>query len=756
MRSLCNPQQGLGYVVADFFYSARGGYTETSHTLMMQSILHQILQQRPSLYTMFQSTFRRLRGTYSEKIVWPYTELRQILIRLASNEEDIHFLLIVDGLVESEWKVVDGPERQKVLSIFTSLTSTEGKGIFKVIALSRVEHDIRKALKTDCTIDMKSVNEADICTIVRAGMAKLWLHISSEVEGNDTILSTFPHSNAFDDSDDSDYSIQATRSRIILRRASQGMETGIDHENTTMTSGFPNIPELDTVRNHILSQADGVILWVVMIIRGLIKVAQSGTCTLGQLNESLQRIPNSLNDLYCDIIRKIKNSPFKDEELVRHIFSWSCFSSRTLRVNEMRDAIAMFYWKPRSRQQFEVFLETNRVGALTKSWNPLRTLLLNLCGGLVEIVSSESEALSNIIDSFSQKRRLSPYDDVQLIHTTAKEFLLSPKSLFLQLDKSKSLDMISEACIQYLTMSLGNKPPIFEQHGSYLESNDDTKLLLQLIDDRPMLAYVLEQLPVHLQEDEGWEQPSRVTVCSKLIAFLQTMKCDIKSPIWDILGVWSFFNFVVNDKLGTTPGMNDLRAGFSSEILTITSPRSLFHQNSKRDDSRSRSDDGRNNYRDGFGDSPDDPFTDSPEDQRLLSSCNFLIKSLNYACRKGSLDQVRIILDLCLDAGIDGDNTIAPLCTAAFEGHHLVVQLLMERGADVNISGFNGDTPLNFAVLKGHTLVVEELLRVPGVDFVAANCDEMTPLTTAFLLGKHHPIRALLENYQFGNLELPD
>jgi hypothetical protein len=254
-----------------------------------------------------------------------------------------------------------------------------------------------------------------------------------------------------------------------------------------------------------------------MIIRGLIKVAQPGTCTLGQLNESLQRVPNSLNDLYCDIVNKITGSPFKDEKLSHYIFSWSCFAGRTLRVNEMRDAVAMFYWNPHSSREFEGFLETNRVGALTKSWDRLRTLLLNSCGGLVEIVSSESEPLSNVLDSFSQKRRLSPYDEVQLIHTSAKEFLLDSKSPFLDLDKSKSLALISDACIKYLTMSfLQNEPPISEQHE--MVSDNGAGLFFDLIADRPMLAYVLEWLPAHLQ-DEAWEQSSRVTACSKLIAF---------------------------------------------------------------------------------------------------------------------------------------------------------------------------------------------------------------------------------------------
>jgi ankyrin repeat protein len=556
-----------------------------------------------------------------------------------------------------------------------------------------------------------------------------------------------------------------------------------------------------------------------MIIRGLIKVAQSGTCTLGQLNESLQRIPNSLNDLYCDIVSKITDSPFKDERLSHYIFSWSCFAGRTLRVNEMRDVAAMFYWKPHSCQAFEVFLETNRVGALTKSWDPLRTLLLNLCGGLIEIVSSGSEPLSNALDSFSQKRRLSPYDEVQLIHTTAKEFLLDSKSPFLDLDKSKSLALISDTCIEYLTMSfLQNEPPILEQHETL--SGNSAGPLIDLMDDRPMLAYALEWLPAHLQ-DEGWEQSSRVAACSKLIAFFQLTEFKIESsPIWDILGLWFFFNFITNDRIGTIPGVEDLRAGFSSKILNIASAQALFREIPPRVPSLVIPLFGIRYYKDDSNDRPNYPFTDSPGDQRLLSSYNFLNASLDYACKEGSLDQVLIILDLCLNAGIDRDNGDTPLCRAvkgghylvvrlliergadvnksgpmgdtplcitALEGHHLVAQLLIEGGADVNKSGpmgdtplciaafegyhlvvrllmerganvnwsrgptahscAGGDTPLNYAVLKGHTRVVKEILKVPGVDYAAPNCDLLTPLTTAFLLGKDHPIRTLLRDY---------
>jgi hypothetical protein len=679
---------------------------------------------------MFQSTFRRLRAKYSEEILWTYTDLRQILISLASNKEDLHFLLIVDGLDESEWKAPDSPERQKVLSTFTILTSAEYKGIFKVIALSRAEPDIRKALKTDYTIDMKSVNEADIFTIVRAGMAKLWLHISSEVESNDTILSTFPHSNTFDDLDDL---VQVTRSRTMLRPASRAMEVSVDHESTSMIGEFPDVPELDTVRNHILERADGVILWVVMIIRGLIKVAQSGTCTLGQLNESLQEIPNSLNDLYCDIVSKITDSPFKDEKLSHHIFSWSYFAGRTLRVNEMRDAVAMFYWKPNSCQEFEEFLETNRVGALTKSCDPLRTLLLNLCGGLIEIVSSESEPLSNVLESFLQKRSLSPYDDVQLIHTTTKEFLLNSKSPFLDLNKSKGLALISDACIEYLTMSfLQHEPPSFEQHKGIIDTG--AELLLHLIDDRPMLAYVLEELPTHLQ-DEGWEQSSRVTAGSKLIAFLQMTELKIESlPIWDILGVWSFFNFIANGKIGTIPGVEDLRAGFSSKTLSIPSAQALFRLFQRIYDSN-----------DDPNGSPNYPFTDSPADRRLLSSFNFLNGSLNYACNKGSLDQVRIILNLCLNAGIDGDNEGTPLRRAVKGGHYLVVRLLIERGADVNKSGPMGDTPLSTAALCGHHLVARLLIE-RGADVNKSGPIGDTPLCAAAYYGHHLVARLLIES----------
>jgi hypothetical protein len=156
-----------------------------------------------------------------------------------------------------------------------------------------------------------------------------------------------------------------------------------------------------------------------MIIRELLKIAESGAFTVQQLRKTLSSIPTSLHELYLDILGKVKTGKHSNVKQAKYIFSWLLFAGRTLRVDEFRDVTAMFHWGKSSRS--ESFLQRNRVRHYTKSWNPTRTLIANLCEALIEIVPSNKKPSSE----FWYNRNVSGDDSVQLIHQTAKDFLLS-------------------------------------------------------------------------------------------------------------------------------------------------------------------------------------------------------------------------------------------------------------------------------------------------------------------------------------------
>ncbi|KAH9212913.1 hypothetical protein DL95DRAFT_463570 [Leptodontidium sp. 2 PMI_412] len=374
------------YLVVDFFYGARGGALETGHILMLQSIL------------------------------------------------TLKFLLVLDGFDESDATVdVDCGhrkttelERQKVLKLVYTLSSMTGGAVFKVIALSRPASDIREILKGSCSIHIKDENEYDISKIVQLGLSTLWKHMEEDEEEKPSVKPFSERDLGFDlDSDDETIVENSTEGPLIL-------ET----------------PKLDFARDYVLRNANGVILWVVMILRELIKIAKSGVFTAAKLQAMVSTIPTSVQELYEDILRRIKARGPEDRRESQYVASWLLFAGRALRVDEFRDAFAMFHWNKGCSTHN--FLDNNRVRSMVKTWAPVRSLLENLGGGLVEIVPAQAGSAK----TSWQKQKVQPHDQIQLIHQTAKDFLLSnPDPLLFEVSHADGLCSISTACVNYLTMT---------------------------------------------------------------------------------------------------------------------------------------------------------------------------------------------------------------------------------------------------------------------------------------------------------------
>jgi hypothetical protein len=188
-----NDFKAQGYLVADFFYSARGGSTETSHKLMLQSITYQLLSQDNELYGIFQTAFRRLKRLSIGQLDWTYVDFRSIMLSLTSIEREhkLKVLLLLDDLDESDAKVEYGLERQKVFRLLSSLCDSGSKNAFKIIALSRAERDVRGTLQAMYSIDMRDVNGPDIQKVVQLGLIELQRHMTA-CESDEQLDVVFP------------------------------------------------------------------------------------------------------------------------------------------------------------------------------------------------------------------------------------------------------------------------------------------------------------------------------------------------------------------------------------------------------------------------------------------------------------------------------------------------------------------------------------------------------------------------------------
>ena len=116
-------------VVASFYYNARGGKVETSHTHMLQALLYQILlQETEKTYPHFRSVYRIKRRQMQP---WQFVELQSIFDSISvSQSESRTFYLLLDALDESNKDGIRG-----VIRLFKRMTDSNAK--IKVLFASR-------------------------------------------------------------------------------------------------------------------------------------------------------------------------------------------------------------------------------------------------------------------------------------------------------------------------------------------------------------------------------------------------------------------------------------------------------------------------------------------------------------------------------------------------------------------------------------------------------------------------------------------
>jgi hypothetical protein len=154
-------------IIATFFYSFRGGATETSHTLMLRSLLYQILQGNSKLFPSFQLAYRKLRTTDNGP-EWSYKDLKSLFLSLRNAQTQLKIYIVVDAMDESE-KV----GRPEILDFLSDLRSSKPPCIFKVLIASRPHHDIQIHLKEYGHIILQKENRPDIETVIIKGLNDL-------------------------------------------------------------------------------------------------------------------------------------------------------------------------------------------------------------------------------------------------------------------------------------------------------------------------------------------------------------------------------------------------------------------------------------------------------------------------------------------------------------------------------------------------------------------------------------------------------
>ena len=150
-------------VIASYYYSAREGKSETSHTHMLQALLHQILlQDTYNTYPFFRSIFRTKRERMQP---WQFEEMQSIFVAVSrSASHSSSYYLLLDALDESD---KDGiPE---IISLLQEVTTAEAK--LKVLVASRPSLRISEGFaSSEYHLVLEEKNQNDIERVIASSL----------------------------------------------------------------------------------------------------------------------------------------------------------------------------------------------------------------------------------------------------------------------------------------------------------------------------------------------------------------------------------------------------------------------------------------------------------------------------------------------------------------------------------------------------------------------------------------------------------
>jgi hypothetical protein len=312
-------------IISRFYYSFRGGNTQTSHELMLRSIVYQIWSENSRLFPLIRDRYQKLKRDVSEAgekdWSWSYSDLKKVLESLRRVDFNLRAFIIVDGMDES-----NNDRRVDILTFLLDLAKpiSEGSCILKVFIASRPENNINSRLRTaPHHIKLQEVNKEDIEMVVGGWIKQMVLEDECEEE---TLLE---------------------------------------------------------VKEYIMEHSHGVFMWVTLVLKDLKQHIDDGGYSKSSLDTRLRSLPSELGGkdgfyrlMVNSLVEKYSTNQGQQER-GRRILAWVTFAQRPISVTELRDALATPP-KLEGTGLSTYVLEDNRPQQLKKA-------ILSSCGGLAEV-----------------------------------------------------------------------------------------------------------------------------------------------------------------------------------------------------------------------------------------------------------------------------------------------------------------------------------------------------------------------------------
>jgi ankyrin repeat protein len=216
--------------------------------------------------------------------------------------------------------------------------------------------------------------------------------------------------------------------------------------------------EREIVTKALTSKANGMFLWVSLIIKDLERTPKS------KVHQRLETLPKTLFEVYAGILSKIEESA---AERVKHILTWVVTALRPLNLEELAVACELHRLDEVKDVNMDDFLESIRGD-------------IGLCGPILAIRAGH----------------------VELVHQSAKDFLLSTRQNFespcasidYRIKLMESDGELAVLCLRYLSRNEFNIEPLpIEKLTGHV-----TKLW-GLLEKHPFLEYSAHSWPDHFR-----------------------------------------------------------------------------------------------------------------------------------------------------------------------------------------------------------------------------------------------------------------
>jgi len=467
---------------------------------------------------------------------------------------------------------------------------------------------------------------------------------------------------------------------------------------------------------QITAKADGVFLWVTLIIKSL-NFGLDNEQPDEDLEGILQSIPKKLEDVFKGLFIGDLSLP-GDAQKAAAIFQWVLLAGRPLSMHQLRHALSMQFAHGGQVDTNSATQWQQSRGCLPADPRKFLISLRYFTKGLMECVDRFDYGGSTSWESVERPGKWlrtdisatgRKYYAIQFIHESAREYFLRGQGFATLEEAPRSIPerhaILAGYCMDCI---LG----LASQVGRNGAGN--------VLDEYPFLEYSIEHLFYHTEEAAANGHPPGNVLSSLHVSDGQLWR-DWSELSTELLARrYAFRNgrtrlhFLSSNRLFAT-GSHLLGMGTDIDERDVLRRSALDHAVSASDVAALRF-----LVRNGANLHTKNDYGQTPVHAAMIS----------FDSELGLVEVLELFLGdkTCLDSTDNRGHSA--LHQVAAKGYSRAVSVILAHGGQPNLATRHGDTPLHLAANLGHIAVMQQLLRA-GADPNAANVLGKTPLHSA-------------------------